>query len=69
MEKQEPRKFINISKLLDGIEEENMIWAIVENVLERNDIPPIGGRKGLSIRYYDDENPTLEDIGEVDETV
>ena len=69
MEEKEPKKFINISKLLDGIEEENMIWAIVENVLERNQIHPINGRKGLSIRFYEDENPALDEFGETDETV
>ena len=69
MEEKEPKKFINISKLLDGVEEENMIWGIVENVLERNQIHQINGRKGLSIRFYEDENPALDDIGEVDETV
>ena len=67
MEKQEPKKFINISKLFDGVEEENMIWGIVENILERNGIHPINGRKGLSIRFYEDENPALDDIGEIDE--
>tara|TARA_Y100000816_G_scaffold291542_1_gene283220 strand:+ start:2030 stop:2239 length:210 start_codon:yes stop_codon:yes gene_type:complete len=69
MEEKKPKKFINISKLLDGVEEENMIWGIIENVLERNDIHPINGRKGLSIRFYEDENPALDDIGEIDETV
>ena len=68
MEKNEPKKYFNISKMFE-LEEENMIWGIVENVLERNDVHPINGRKGLSIRFYEDENPALDDIGEVDETV
>tara|TARA_B100000900_G_scaffold160572_1_gene136340 strand:+ start:370 stop:576 length:207 start_codon:yes stop_codon:yes gene_type:complete len=68
MTKKEPKKFINVSKILDGVEEENMIWAMVENILERNNIEPINGRKGLSIRYYDDENPAVEDLGETDES-
>ena len=67
MTNKEPKKFINVSKMLDGVEEENMIWAIVENILERNNIEPINGRKGLSIRYYDDENPAVEDLGETDD--
>ena len=69
MEKQEPRKFFNVSKLLDGIGEDAMIWSVVQNALERNGIHPINGRKGFSIRFYEDENPALDDIGEIDETV
>ena len=61
------RSFFNISKLFDGYEEEEMIWAMVENVLRRNNIEPKSGLKGLSVRYYDDGNPLLEEKGELDE--
>ena len=44
-----------------------MIWAMVENVLRRNNIEPKSGLKGLSVRYYDDGNPLLEEKGEIDE--
>ena len=69
MEKQEPRKFFNVSKLLDGIGEDAMIWSVVQNALERNGIKPNSGIKGLSIRYYDKGNQKLDDLGETDETV
>ena len=69
MEKQEPRKFFNISKLFDGVGEEAMIWGVVEHVLERNGIDPKSGIEGLSVRYYDDENPELENLGDTDETI
>tara|TARA_B100000214_G_scaffold323719_1_gene260317 strand:+ start:438 stop:647 length:210 start_codon:yes stop_codon:yes gene_type:complete len=69
MEKQEPRKFFNVSKLLDGIGEDAMIWSVVQNALERNGIDPKSGIEGLSIRYYDDNNSQLENLGDTDETV
>ena len=69
MEKQEPRKFFNVSKLLDGIGEDQMIWSVVQNALERNGITPNSGIEGLSIRYYDDENPELVNLGDTDETI
>jgi len=69
MEKNESKKFFNISKLFDGIGEENMIWGVIEHVLERNGIEPKSGVEGLSVRYYDDENPKLDELGEIDETV
>ena len=66
MEKNEPKKYFNISKMFE-LEEENMIWGIVENVLMRNNIGTDTGK--MSIRYYDDGNPELEELGESDETV
>ena len=69
MEKQEPRKFFNVSKLLDGIGEDAMIWSVVQNALERNGIKPNSGIEGLSIRYYDDNNSELVNLGDTDETV
>ena len=67
MENKVPRKFFNISKLFDEMGEEGMIWGVVEHVLERNGIDPKSGIEGLSVRYYDDGNPLLEDRGEIDE--
>ena len=64
MEKNEPKKYFNISKMFE-LEEENMIWGIVENVLMRNNIGTDTGK--MSIRYYDDGNPLLEERGEIDE--
>ena len=69
MENKKPRKFFNISKLFDGVGEEGMIWGVVEHVLERNGIDPKSGIEGLSVRYYDDENPELENLGDTDETI
>jgi len=69
MENKVPRKFFNISKLFDEMGEEGMIWGVVEHVLERNGIDPKSGIEGLSVRYYDDGNPLLEERGEIDETV
>ena len=66
MEKNQPEKYFNISKMFEG-EEENMIWGIVENVLMRNNIGTDTGK--MSIRYYDESNPELEELGETDETV
>jgi len=68
MEKNESKKFFNISKLFDDIGEEDMIWGVIEHVLERNGIEPKSGVEGLSVRYYDDENPKLDELGEIDET-
>ena len=68
MENKKPKKYFNISKLLDGVGEDAMIWSVVQNVLERNDIEPKSGIEGLSIRFYDDENPQLESLGDIDET-
>ena len=69
MENKLPRKFFNVSKLLDGIGEDAMIWSVVQNALERNGIKPNSGIEGLSIRYYDDNNSELENLGDTDETV
>ena len=69
MENKKPKKYFNISKLLDGVGEDAMIWSVVQNVLERNGIEPKSGIEGLSIRFYDDENPQLESLGDTDETV
>ena len=68
MENKKPKKYLNISKLLDGVGEDAMIWSVVQNVLERNGIEPKSGIEGLSIRFYDDENPQLESLGDTDET-
>ena len=68
MENKKPKKYFNISKLLDGVGEDAMIWSVVQNVLERNGIEPKSGIEGLSIRFYDDENPQLESLGDTDET-
>ena len=68
MENKKPKKYFNISKLLDGVGEDAMIWSVVQNVLERNGIEPKSGIEGLSIRYYDDQNPQLESLGDTDET-
>ena len=69
MEDKIPTRFFNISKLLDGVGEDEMIWSVVQNVLERNGIKPNSGIKGLSIRYYDDNNSELDNLGDTDETV
>ena len=69
MEDKIPTRFFNISKLLDGVGEDEMIWSVVQNALERNGIKPNSGIKGLSIRYYDKGNQKLDDLGETDETV
>jgi len=68
MENKKLKKYFNISKLLDGVGEDAMIWSVVQNVLERNGIEPKSGIEGLSIRFYDDENPQLESLGDTDET-
>ena len=47
----------------------NTIWSVVQNALERNGIKPNSGIEGLSIRYYDDNNSELENLGDTDETV
>ena len=44
-------------------EEENMIWGIVENVLMRNNVQLINGK--MSIRFYEDGNPELEELEKV----
>ena len=69
MEDKIPTRFFNISKLLDGVGEDEMIWSVVQNALERNGIKPNSGIGGLSIRYYDDNNSELENLGDTDETV
>ena len=68
MANEQPKKFINISELFDGVGEEGAIWGIVEHVLERNGIEPKSGIKGLSVRYYDDENPAVQERGVIDES-
>ena len=40
MTNEQPKKFINISELFDGIGEEDAVWGIVEHILERNGIEP-----------------------------
>ena len=62
------RLFFDVSKHFDGYEEEQMIWAMVENVLKRNNIEPKSGIKGLSVRYYDDGNIELQEKGVIDES-
>ena len=68
MTDEQPKKFINISELFDGVGEEGAVWGIVEHVLERNGIEPKSGIKGLSVRYYDDENPAVQERGVIDES-
>ena len=68
MTNEQPKKFINISELFDGVGEEGAIWGIVEHVLERNGIEPKSGIKGLSVRYYDDGNPIIQERGIIDES-
>jgi len=68
MENKKPKKYINISELFDGVGEEGAVWGIVEQVLERNGIEPKSGVKGLSVRYYDDENQSVQERGIIDES-
>ena len=68
MTNEQPKKFINISELFDGVGEEGAVWGIVEHVLERNGIEPKSGIKGLSVRYYDDGNPIIQERGIIDES-
>ena len=68
MTNKQSKKYIDISKLFDGIGEEGAIWGIVEHILERNEIEPKSGIKGLSVRYYDDENPAVQEKGVTDES-
>ena len=66
MEKTEPKKYFNITKMFLP-EEKEQVMMLVTNALYRNEIDSPNGV--LDVRIWDDSNPQMLELGDTDESV
>jgi hypothetical protein len=66
MEKPEPKKYFNVTKMFLP-EEKEQVMMLVTNALYRNEID--SPNAVLDVRIWDDSSPQMLELGEVDETV
>ena len=66
MEKPEPKKFFNVTKMFLP-EEKEQVMMLVTNALTRQNIESPNGK--LDVRIWDDDNPKIFELGDTDETI
>ena len=66
MEKPEPKKFFNVTKMFLP-EEKEQVMMLVTNALNRQNIESPNGK--LDVRVWDDDNPKIFELGDTDESV
>ena len=66
MEKNQPEKYFNITKMFLP-EEKEQVMMLVTNALYRNEIDSPNGV--LDVRIWDDSSPQMLELGDIDESV
>ena len=66
MEKPEPKKYFNVTKMFLP-EEKEQVMMLVTNALYRNQIDSPNGV--LDVRIWDDSSPQMLELGDTDESV